>query len=73
MDSSTVILLSMLGFLALVKAVWALSHTKPLRKYEEYRIVVVGAATFMYTSWLVIYMANINPFVEPVFKKHKVA
>lgn len=71
MDSGTVILLSMLVFFVFVRTVAAVSRIKALAPYEEFRIVVIGASTFMYVSWLAIYMANINPFIEPVFTKHK--
>ncbi|KAI5168710.1 V-type H+-transporting ATPase subunit e [Pancytospora epiphaga] len=70
MDSSIVIIMSIVGFIALVATVWDVFNTKSLHEYSEYKIVVIGALSFMYISWLVIYMANINPFVEPVFKSH---
>jgi len=71
MDSGTVILLSMLIFFIFIRAVVAISKVKALAPYEEFKIVVIGASTFMYVSWLAVYMANINPFIEPVFTKHK--
>lgn len=71
MDSGTVILLSMLIFSIFVRIIFAASKIKALAPYEEFRIVVIGASTFMYVSWLVIYMANIHPFIEPVFSKHQ--
>lgn len=71
MESSTVILLSVFFFSLFVKTVLAMSKIKAFAPYEEFKIVVIGAATFMYVSWLVIYMANVNPFIEPVFVKNK--
>lgn len=65
------ILLSIVFFSLFVKAVLLISRLKPLRAYEEWSVVAIGAAAFMYISWLVIYMANINPFIEPVFIKNK--
>lgn len=71
MNSYYVILLSLLLISLLVRAILAASRLKALQKYQEFRIVVIGSVIFMYTSWLVIYMANVKPFIEPVFKKGK--
>ena len=73
MNSYHIILLSLLIMSILVKAILIASSSKALQKYQEFRVVVVGSAVFMYISWLVIYMANVKPFIEPVFKKHGVA
>ena len=73
MNSYHIILISLLLMSLLVQAVLAASRSKALHKYQEFRVVVIGSAVFMYISWLVIYMANVKPFIEPVFKKHKAA
>ncbi|KAI4292532.1 hypothetical protein PAPHI01_1806 [Pancytospora philotis] len=69
MESGIVILLSLLLFIAIVRSILMLSQTKALCEYEEYAIVAIGWVFFMYISWLVIYMANINPFIDPVAVK----
>lgn len=44
---------------------------KKLKHREEYRVGVAGSMVFMFISWLVVYIANIHPFVNPEFKKEK--
>lgn len=43
--------------------------SKKLKHREEIRVAGIGSLSFLYVSWIVIYLANINPFVKPEFKK----
>jgi hypothetical protein len=47
----------------------SITSSKNLKHREEYKIGIIGSIIFMFISWLIVYIANINPFVEPEFKK----
>ncbi|KAI5148708.1 hypothetical protein ENBRE01_0482 [Enteropsectra breve] len=52
-----------------IALIWNAANHKRMREYRDYRIVAAGTIFSMYLSWLVIYMANANPFIEPIFSK----
>lgn len=68
MKDISVVILSYLLLSAVVCAIYGVSKQKKLAEYDEFRIGLVGCAVFMHLSWLVVYIANINPFIQPEFK-----
>lgn len=68
MNAYHIIVLSLLFLGIIIKLILECANTKRLLKYQEFKIVVIGSVISMYISWVVIYMANIKPFIEPVFK-----
>ncbi len=67
-DNTKVIISSMFIFALLLKIISIIFKTKKLSDQQEYKIVIMGSLVFMYTSWLVIYMANVKPFIQPIIK-----
>jgi hypothetical protein len=48
------------------------TRDKDLEHRDEIRVGLLGTFVFLFVSWIVIYLANIHPFVKPEFKKsHK--
>lgn len=70
-DSIEVILYSLLFIGSLIILILGIGEMKPLSRHPEVKVVIVGSVFFMYISWLVTYMANIHPFIEPIFIKNK--
>ena len=69
MGSGLLIIMSLILYSIFVTLIFYLSRIKHFKPYEEYKIVIFGSSEFIYTSWLVIYRANVKSFVGPVFKK----
>ncbi|ELA41195.1 uncharacterized protein VICG_01794 [Vittaforma corneae ATCC 50505] len=57
--------------IACILALNIATSDKKTKHRQEYRIGITGALLFMFISWLVVYIANIHPFVNPEFKKEK--
>lgn len=58
-------------FILLLVTLGLATSNKDLKHREEYKVGLAGAFTFMYVSWLVIFIANTHPFVKPEFTKEK--
>lgn len=68
MNDISVVAFSYLLLSAVICAIYRISKHKKLAEYDEFRVGLVGCAVFMHLSWLIVYTANINPFVQPEFK-----
>lgn len=69
MRDALVILLSFTLLAVSILAVSIGTSRKGLRHRDEYKIGITGGLVFMYISWIVVYIANIHPFVKPEFIK----
>lgn len=65
MSESAVIAFS---YLLLSIVVCAIYEASKLFRHDEFKIGLIGCAFFMHLSWLVVYMGNMNPFIQPEFK-----
>lgn len=45
-----------------------LSTNKSFVIPDELRLGITGSAIFMHISWVIIFIANMNPFIEPELK-----
>lgn len=68
MNDAAVIVSSYLLLLIAICVIYEVSKQKRLAEHDEVRIGLIGCAVFMHMSWLVVYMGNINPFIQPEFK-----
>ncbi|ORD95610.1 hypothetical protein A0H76_1063 [Hepatospora eriocheir] len=60
------ILMGTLNFVLLNLGVFGLSHMHRYKKnIKEIQLIGLGTLTFMYVSWIIVYLAQINPFIEP--------
>jgi len=57
---------SFLIFIIAVYSVVRLPAMKAMSGLKDFRIVFVGTLSSMYISWLVVYMANVKPFISPI-------
>lgn len=60
---------SSIAFFCLIVSI--ITSDKKLKHRDELKIGIIGSAIFMFISWLVVYIANIHPFIKPEFKKER--
>lgn len=71
MGDAAAIAFSYLILLIAICVIYGASKQEKLAEHDEFRIGLIGCAVFMHLSWLVVYMASINPFIQPEFKAPK--
>lgn len=71
MNDAMVILVSFMCLILSLMAVSVATSRKGLVHSIEYKVGISGAVVFMYISWIIVYIANIHPFVKPEFVKTK--
>lgn len=69
MEEILVIITAFLILTAACTIVYISTKSKDLNHSDEIRIGLIGTFIFLFVSWIVIYIANIHPFVKPEFKK----
>ncbi len=47
--------------------IYTLGNTTKFKGNEEFKVAGIGCMIFMFISWAVIFIAQINPFIEPEF------
>lgn len=71
MSDLNLILTSYFILFIFIILIYKLSYNKSFMIPDEFRVGLTGSAIFMHISWLIIFIANINPFIEPEFKNKK--
>lgn len=68
-SEASVIAISYLILAAYISCICRISKQKKLANHDEFQIGMIGCGAFMHLSWVIVYIANINPFIKPEFKE----